>query len=201
MSLSTLSWVLNFQKDFLVCKDIIKQLLLLVQVVIRSFSLLQISCLLIAFYDVWISKKEPYRIFINSWVFFFIVEFQWFLIELSVLPRMILVISAHLFPWAVWAKKRTHYSCNVQSTFNILGLRWLCHLYLHCLPNLPVTNLAMKDHLWGPYFSTNFFTSWSSYSVQGFLRSMPSHVPSSGLAELSWFSLKSLSVFLPIKFK
>ena len=110
----------------------------------------------------------PERIYISSKFFFFIVEFQWFLIELSVLPGSILVISAHLLPWAVWARKRIHSSWGIHSTFRILGLRWLCQRYLHCFPSLPSTNLAMKDHRWGPYFSTSFRTRLSSCYVQGF---------------------------------
>jgi len=98
-------------------------------------------------YEIWVGLKVPERSYISSRFFFFIVEFQWFLIELSVLPGSILVISAHLFPWAVCAKNKIHYSQGIHSTFKMLGFRWLCHRSRHCLPNLPSTNLAMKDHL------------------------------------------------------
>jgi hypothetical protein len=104
----------------------------------------------------------------NSMFFFFIVEFQWFFIELSVLPGSIFVISAHLFPCAVWARNNTHYSWGIHSIFKMQGFRWLCHLSRHCLPSLPATNLAIKDHLWGPYLSTNFLTRLSYSSDQGF---------------------------------
>jgi hypothetical protein len=56
-----------------------------------------------------INQFVPFRAFIISGTFFFIVEFQWFLIELSVLPGNILVIYAHLLPWAIWAKNKIHY--------------------------------------------------------------------------------------------
>ena len=110
----------------------------------------------------------PVRISINSTFFFFMVEFQWFFIELSVLPGSILVIYAHLLPWAVCAKKRVHSSWGIHSILRMLGLRWLCHRYRHCFPKRPSTNLAMKDHRCGPYFSTNFLTRLSYCSVQGF---------------------------------
>jgi hypothetical protein len=79
----------------------------------------------------------PERISMSYTFFFFMVEFQWFFIELSVLPGSILVISAHLLPWAVCAKKRIHYSCSIHSIFKIEGLRWLCQRYRHCLPSRP----------------------------------------------------------------
>lgn len=115
----------------------------------------------------------PYNIFMNYVTFFFIVEFQWFFMELSVRPGIIFVISAHFVPCAVWAKNKTHYSWSIQSAFNIAGFKWLCHLSRHCFPSLPATNLAINDHLWGPYFSTNFLTRASSSSVHGFFLSKP----------------------------
>jgi hypothetical protein len=48
--------------------------------------------------QIWIVLELPERMSISSIFFFFIVEFQWFLMELSVLPGSILVISAHLLP-------------------------------------------------------------------------------------------------------
>lgn len=102
------------------------------------------------------------------WYFFFIVEFQWFFIELSVRPGNIFVISAHLFPWALCAKNKIHSSWFDQSTFRMQGLRWLCQRSRHCFPSLPGTCLAIMDHLWGPCFYTNFLTRLSSSSVHGF---------------------------------
>jgi hypothetical protein len=40
----------------------------------------------------------PWRVRSMSETFFFMVEFQWFLMELSVRPGSIRVISAHLLP-------------------------------------------------------------------------------------------------------
>jgi hypothetical protein len=48
------------------------------------------------------------------------------------------------------------------------GLRWLCHLSLHCLPSLPGTHLARNDHLCAPYLSTRRLRRLSSSSLQGF---------------------------------
>jgi hypothetical protein len=58
--------------------------------------------------EIWIVSGLPVRMSMSSTFFFFMVEFQWFLMELSVRPGSILVISAHLLPWAVWARKSTH---------------------------------------------------------------------------------------------
>lgn len=110
----------------------------------------------------------PVRILEKSGIFFFIVEFQWFFIELSVRPWIIFVISAHLLPYATNAKYRIHSSERCHSDLRIAGFKWLCHLYRHCLPRRPWTNLAINDHLWGPYFSTNLIKRVSSSSVHGF---------------------------------
>jgi hypothetical protein len=59
-------------------------------------------------YDIFIIKKSYYLSY-NSGIFFFIEEFQWFLIELSVLPDKNLAISAHLLPNALCDKKSSHY--------------------------------------------------------------------------------------------
>ncbi len=132
----------------------------------------------------------------SSMFFFFIVEFQWFFIELSVRPGSILVISAHLLPWAVCAKKRIHSSCSIHSTFRMFGLRWLCHRSRHCFPSLPSTNLAMKDQRCGPYFSTSLRTRLSYSSVQGFfLRNLDLLLSDSGTDSLLSYSIIAYSRF------
>ena len=108
----------------------------------------------------------------SSLFLFFIVEFQWFFIVLSVLRGIIFAIYDHLFPNILWAKKRIHSSWKTHYPLFINGLRWLCHLYRHCLPSLPSTNFAMKDHFWAPYFWTRFLTRLSYCSVHGFLLSI-----------------------------
>jgi len=136
--------------------------------------------------------------------FFFMVEFQWFFMELSVRPGSIFVISAHLLPWAVCAKNRIHSSWAVHSTFSIDGLRWLCQRSRHCLPNRPSTNLAIKDQRWGPYFSTNLRTNRSYCSVHGFfLRNLDLLLSDSG-SESSTSSSSPISsshIFFPISFQ
>ena len=166
---------------------------------LTHFMLIQKSCLFLE-NQIYIQIQLPDSIYIRSWFFFFIVEFQWFLIELSVRPGNIFVISAHLLPCAVWAKKRIHSSWGFHSSFLMLGLRWLCQRYRHCLPNLPSTNLAMKDHRWGPYFSTNFRTRLSSCSVQGFFFKNLSRLFSDYSPEslLSYSGISSSYTFLPM---
>ena len=113
------------------------------------------------------SFKYYSRALAMSMSFFFILEFQWFFIVLSVLPSRTLAISAHLLPLPLCIRKRIHSSSLLQHTFLILGLRWLCHLSLHCLPILPGKCSAIRVHFWGPFFSTKWRTNRSSSSVQG----------------------------------
>lgn len=101
--------------------------------------------------------------------FLCIEEFQWFLIELSVLPTIALAKSAHRFPWTLWWRKRSQSSSSLQGAFLISGLRWLCHLSLHCLPSLPGRLAAIEVHFSGPNLWTNLNNNKSSSSVQGSL--------------------------------
>lgn len=82
--------------------------------------------------------------------FFFIDEFQWFLIELSDLPLKYLAISAHLFP-KCWCKMNNKkFSSLVHGFLLIAGLRWLCHL------------IKQRD---SHYFDTQIFTSLDIVSL------------------------------------
>jgi len=99
--------------------------------------------------------------------FFFIEEFQWFLIELSVLPSRYFAISAHLFPQPSWKRNRIHSSSSDQEFFLIKGFKWLCHLSQHYFPIHPGKCSAIAVHFQGPAFSTKSVTSLSSNSVQG----------------------------------
>jgi hypothetical protein len=137
----------------------------------------------------------------SSPFFFFMVEFQWFLMELSVLPGSILVISAHLLPWAVCARKSTHSSWGIHSILRMLGLRWLCHRYRHCFPNRPSTNFAMNDHRCGPYFSTSLRTRLSSCSLHGFFLRKRAWLFSDSRLEslLSSSTSSSSKAFFPIQ--
>lgn len=54
-------------------------------------------------------------------------------------------------------------SSSVHFSFTISGLRWLCHLSLHCLPILPGRCFAIKLQFFGPWLLTSLSTS-SSYS-------------------------------------
>jgi len=96
------------------------------------------------------------------------LEFQWFLIVLSVLPSKIFAISAHLLARSRFRRYRIHSSSNVQGACRlIIGFKWLCHLSRHCFPILPGRWLAMIVHLWGPSILTKCNSSLSSISVHG----------------------------------
>ena len=69
--------------------------------------------------------------------FFFIAEFQWFFMALSVLPFNCLVKLAHWLPRFLWRRKRVHSSLILHYSLLISGFKWLCHLSLHCFPMRP----------------------------------------------------------------
>mmetsp|Transcript_10202 Transcript_10202/g.42346 ORF Transcript_10202/g.42346 Transcript_10202/m.42346 type:complete len:251 (+) Transcript_10202:1704-2456(+) len=99
--------------------------------------------------------------------FFLKVEFQWFLMALSVLPGSILAISAHLLPWILWASSRVLSSSSVHPSRLISGLRWLCHRSRHCLPMRPGRSLAIIDHFLAPCSPTRRMIAASSSGVHG----------------------------------
>lgn len=84
------------------------------------------------------------------------------------LPGRNLAISAHLFPYFLWASKMIFSSVLVHGSLLILGSRWLCHLSLHCLPDLPLREKtssifwATMVHLLIPNLFTNSIMAWSS---------------------------------------
>jgi len=103
-----------------------------------------------------------------SLILFFMLEFQWFFIVLSVLPSRMFAMSAHLFARSLFSKNKIHSSSGVQFAYRfIIGFRWLCHLSLHCLPILPGRWFAITVHFWGPSMLTRWSSSLSSMSVHG----------------------------------
>lgn len=94
--------------------------------------------------------------------FLLIVEFQWFLMQLSVLPGKNLEMMAHLFPWILWAAIRIVSSFKLHLAFFIWGFKWLCHLSLHCLPTRLTKCFAILDQFFGPWISTKSNRAWSS---------------------------------------
>ena len=57
------------------------------------------------------------------------MEFQWFLMALSVRPGSSLAISAHRLPHFLWADCKMVSSSAVHSPFFTAGSRWLCQLH------------------------------------------------------------------------
>ena len=114
-----------------------------------------------------LASQNCQNFYASTGTFFFIDEFQWFLIELSVLPSRYFAISAHLFPLPSWNRNNIHSSSSVHEFFFIKGFKWLCHLSQHCFPILPGKCSAIAVHFLGPAFSTRSVTSLSSSSVQG----------------------------------
>ena len=84
-----------------------------------------------------------------------IVEFQWFLTELSVRPGNSFAISAHLFPNVACASRIIRSSSCVHGSFLMPGCKWLCHRSRHCLPIRPFKCPAINDHRFGPYLLTS----------------------------------------------
>jgi len=77
-------------------------------------------------------------------------------------------MSAHLLARSLFRINRIHSSSKVQVAYLfIIGLRWLCHLSLHCFPILPGKWLAIYVHFWGPSILTKCNNNLSSISVHG----------------------------------
>lgn len=114
-----------------------------------------------------LASQNCQNLWARSGIFFFMDEFQWFLIELSVRPSRYFAISAHLLPLPSWNKKRIHSSSSLHTFFLIRGFKWLCHLSRHCFPIHPGRCSAIAVHFQGPAFSTRRVTSLSSKSVHG----------------------------------
>ena len=107
----------------------------------------------------------------SSWyslILLFILEFQWFLIVLSVLPSRRFAISAHLLAWSLFKRYKIHSSSRVHAVLLLItGFKWLCHLSRHYFPILPGRWLAITVHFWGPSKFTRCKRSLSSISVHG----------------------------------
>lgn len=83
--------IFNFDHILFVLINNAQQLALNLSEVLAYFVFVQVASFLFDD-ELWIDECLPERISISSWFFFFIVEFQWFLMELSVRPGSILVI-------------------------------------------------------------------------------------------------------------
>merc|ERR1740124_1160517 len=79
-----------------------------------------------------------------------IVEFQRFLIALSVRPGSICAILDHLVPSFCTSSIMSWSSASVHSSLLTEGHTWLCHRSLHCLPTLPGSSFAICDQGRGP---------------------------------------------------
>jgi hypothetical protein len=78
-----------------------------------------------------------------------------FLIALSVLPGIILAISAHLLPLTECSSTIIASSSAVHGFLLMSGFRWLYHRSRHCFPRRPVNCRAMNDQLFIPYLLTS----------------------------------------------
>lgn len=124
-------------------------------------------------------------------IFFFIMEFQWFLVWLSVRPGSFLDISAHLFPCTLCNKNSIHYYSYDHSSLFIDGSKWLNHRYRHCFPWRSGKYLAICVQFLGPILPTKSTISWSSSLSHGFLMSLGFDVCDGfwrdGCGEISWW--------------
>ncbi|KAG9453526.1 hypothetical protein H6P81_006430 [Aristolochia fimbriata] len=100
------------------------------------------------------------------------VEFQWFLMALSVRPGRSLAMAAHLFPWAAWAEMITSSSSSEKGRCCTEGLNWLHHRSRHDFPDLPGTPALIADQFLGPCCVTSFLNTSSSSGLHDpFIRS------------------------------
>ena len=95
------------------------------------------------------------------------VEFQWFLIALSVRPVSKRAMVAHLLPNRAWARKMVLSSSGVKGRCSTWGDSWLHQRRRHDLPDLPGMDLLIKDQFLGPCFWTNRVKASSSSGLHG----------------------------------
>lgn len=114
------------------------------------------------------SLYSSFSLFSYSLSFFYMILFQWFLIELSVLPLINLANIDHFELYSLYSKNNNHSSSSVQDYFLISGFKWLCHLSQHCFPSLSLICLEITDHFLGPYYLMRVRRSLSSSIVQFF---------------------------------
>ena len=74
------------------------------------------------------------------------LEFQWFLIALSVRPGSSFAISAHLLPHSRHAVTITASSASVHGPLLMSAHKWLCHRSRHCFPSRPFSASAITVH-------------------------------------------------------
>ena len=100
--------------------------------------------------------------------------YQWFLMELSVLPGRCFDISDHLLPTFECIVIKISSSSFVQGALLMMGSRWLCHRSRHCLPVRSDTwhavfkLSAIRVQLVVPYCSTRSRMASSSHRAQIF---------------------------------
>mmetsp|Transcript_39397 Transcript_39397/g.92728 ORF Transcript_39397/g.92728 Transcript_39397/m.92728 type:complete len:236 (+) Transcript_39397:3-710(+) len=113
----------------------------------------------------------PIRMFFSLRILRRMVEFQRFLIALSVRPGTSLAISAQRFPWIFCASMIRMSSSSDHGPFMMLGSSWLCQRSRICFPVRFGRNDATSTQLLSPCLSTSFRTASSSSGVQGALYS------------------------------
>lgn len=95
------------------------------------------------------------------------VEYQWFLIALSVRPGNNLAISAHRFPRRAWAARIKCVSSARHGALSMSGSRKLSHRVRHCLGVRPGKRAAMLAQRLVPQWRTKRTITASSWAVQG----------------------------------
>jgi hypothetical protein len=95
------------------------------------------------------------------------VEFQWFLMALSVRPESNLAMVAHLFPNLAWARRMASSSSGVKGRCSTCGESWLHHRRRHDLPDRPGMDLLMRDQLRAPWRPTRRCSASSSSGLHG----------------------------------
>lgn len=95
------------------------------------------------------------------------VEFQWFLMALSVRPESRRAMVAHLLPNLAWARRMVSSSSGVKGRCSTCGESWLHHRRRHDLPDRPGMDLLMSDQLRAPWRPTSRCSASSSSGLHG----------------------------------
>ncbi|XP_065036596.1 uncharacterized protein LOC135672070 [Musa acuminata AAA Group] len=95
------------------------------------------------------------------------VEYQWFLMALSVRPERRRAMVAHLLPKRRWARTMASSSSAVKGRCSTRGDSWLHHRRRHDLPDRPGMDRLISDQFLGPCRSTRRNSASSSSALHG----------------------------------
>ena len=105
------------------------------------FELLNFSKYVVTYIALLKTLVNPSKMLSKCWIVVILYTIIWsiynnknhesFMESVTYLPGNSLAISAHLFPYLLWASNINFSSLGLMGSFLISGSKWLCHLYVN----------------------------------------------------------------------